>query len=559
MKTMLSQKYLRTLLQLAWVASLIFILSCSKDGEDTPPEISEPINGHLVESEGIAAEDLGEEQGSIGILIDIRNVVRKGYMPTVAEIDVDAQEGDYSTSLAIDEFTNMARLAIPVADLSGTALSELRDGVPMTITLKDADGGTVLEQVFTAESFRENGTRVVIDAKELPMLNNKLVINTELSYYIHLVYNGQFTNRILESGNQSEIEDYHYTGTPFSIGPKENAMNMENVFTQFKLIPVSGKEDTFYIKAVWGEFYFSHWMDIDYWLYYKEDATSLPVDFEFTMEIQESGNIRIKNYLGDYIHVHKDSEGNINTLMHTSTGAPEGAIVGEFRLIPSTIKWEVESLATKYLEPILPSVNTSFGINSTLSNCTSGTLEQEVVFEETIQTTTTVAWEESIELTSESTSSFSATVGVSTSVSFFGQGVDVSAEATKEYSTTTGFTSSQTQYQDAQNTKSNVFSVTRSIEVQPGSAVLVYDAYQTYSNVQMPFIQRFRVRGTDTKDGIALTGEEIKSQFVFSHFNGVITKVESDFVEVTLRGTTTLDNLVDARNDAIEVANDCGG
>lgn len=556
MKTSRTKNHLHLFLHLVLGATLLLFLSCSKD-EESPTTTSEPDSGELVESAGITAKELGEERGSLGILIDTRAVVKKGYLPTVAEVVVNAVEGDYSDIIAIDEFTNLGRLSIAVEDLAEAALAELRNGVSLDIILKDSDETIVSEQSFSAESFRENGTLVVMDAKSLPLLNNTLMVNTELPHYIHLVYNEEFTNHVLESDDPSNLNRSHYTGTPFGIGPKASTMNMENVSSQFRLLPVSGKEDTYFIKAAWDEFYFGQWEDTDYWLFFTTNRDFLPQGFEFTLEMQESGNIRMKNYNGDYIYVHKDANGNINNLMHTSTGAPDNAIIAEFRLIPSTIQWEVESIVTKYLDPILPAVNTSFGINSTLSNCTSGTLEQEVVFEESIETSTTVAWEESIALTAERTSSFSTTVAASTSFSFFDIGVDASAEATKEYSTTTGFEIGQSTFEEASKVVTKNYALNRTIEVPPNSAVLVYDAYQTYNNVKMPFVQRFRIRGTDINDGIVLSGEEIKSQFAFSHFNGVISKTESDFVEVTLRGTITLDNYVDAKNEALEVPNEC--
>lgn len=531
MKTKYFNKYVNPFLYLTAATVLLFFAGCSKD-DGTP--VTEP-NNEFIESQGIAEEELGVDLGSIGILIDTRNIAKKGYLPAKAEISVEATEANLSQTIDIDPLTNLGRLAIPVKDLSVAALAELREGVALEVVVKDTADTVLKMQTFSAESFRENGTRLDIDATQLPIQGNTLSINPDIAYYMQLVVNGELTNITLEA--EEPAPSFAYGGYEINILAKENNMVAPNPLSKFNLLPVSGKEDTYYIK-VKGEDLYLEYRNPNATLTYQSNITGLMESFEFTFEIQESGNVRIKSSTGDSMQIRNQE-------------------IDEVRIIASTIKWEIESLVTKYMDPILPPANTSFGVNSTLSNCSSGTLEQEFSFEETIETTTTTGWEESIELSSESTTSFSATVGVSTSVEFFGSGVEVSAEATSGYSSTRGFTSNDSSYSEGTDSKSKTFSLTRTIEVLPGSAVLVYDAYQTYSDVEIPFVQRFRVRGSDDNSGTSLTGEQIKSQFVFNYFNGVITEVESDYVEVTVRGVLKLDDLVDARNDVIEVANNC--
>ena len=90
----------------------------------------------------------------------------------------------------------------------------------------------------------------------------------------------------------------------------------------------------------------------------------------------------------------------------------------------------------------------------------------------------------------------------------------------------------------------------------------MYDAYQTYSNVEIPFVKRFRIRGNQVNPAnnaviVPMTGAEIMTQFSFVGFDGVITAIASDYIEITVRGTTHLDNIVQAQSEVRDVSADC--
>jgi len=69
-------------------------------------------------------------------------------------------------------------------------------------------------------------------------------------------------------------------------------------------------------------------------------------------------------------------------------------------------------------------------------------------------------------------------------------------------------------------------------------------------------VQRFRVRGA--LEGNALSGEEIMSQFHFNGFNGIVTEVGSDYIEVNVKGFTKVDKLIDTETSAEDVQTSCG-
>ena len=81
--------------------------------------------------------------------------------------------------------------------------------------------------------------------------------------------------------------------------------------------------------------------------------------------------------------------------------------------------------------------------------------------------------------------------------------------------------------------------------------------YQSYENVRVPYVQRFRVKGTYQEDGEDLTGEEILTQFSFNGFNGVVTEVGNNYIEVTVRGNNVIDRLIDTKTVADDTPADC--
>ena len=139
----------------------------------------------------------------------------------------------------------------------------------------------------------------------------------------------------------------------------------------------------------------------------------------------------------------------------------------------------------------MPAVDTSFGFNSTLVNCGSGNLTQEVGVEQNITTSQTVGWDSSISVATRNTFGAEVTVGVSAEASFFGVGASASVEASASYEFSREVTASQSQFGEATSEITNSYFTSREVTVPSGNASLVYDAYQTYSNVQVPFVKRW--------------------------------------------------------------------
>jgi hypothetical protein len=280
---------------------------------------------------------------------------------------------------------------------------------------------------------------------------------------------------------------------------------------------------------------------------------ALLANYHFTIEKVEDGIYTIHSVLGDkplvfdpgdpvYLQVQEDAE-NEQTAY--------------FRILLFDIDWDIQAIGYKHLQPVLPPSQTSFAFNSTLINCSSGELTQVVGVSESRESKSISSWEESMSLSSSSEASVSVTVGAEVETGFFGNSGTVSTSVTGSYTTTTSRTRTQTRSGALEQTETVVVSSERTITVPPGKATLVSDIYQSYENVRIPFIQRFRVKGNYREDGLPLSGEEILTQFSFNGFNGVVTAVGSNYIEVTVRGTNVIDRLIDTKTVAEDTPADC--
>ncbi|EZH75778.1 hypothetical protein ATO12_03045 [Aquimarina atlantica] len=537
-----------------FLSGIIALTSCSKDDEPVTPESEQPISD-INEEDGISKNDLETNKGDIGIIIDARNVAKKGYSPVTAEVKIDATQGDYSKSLVLNEFTNVASISIPIEDLSDAAVNELKEGVSVTIDIKDKEGKTIRTETFTKVSFQKNGTALKISVSTLTEKKKPLSFNSAIPYHVQVVVDGELSNLGIATVETSDGRIF-----PKYIKDAFNAIN--KIKAQYYLSPVPGKEATFYIRTVGSNHY---WRTLriqqnstNHLVYEELDNQNLTTEeHEFIIETNDDGSVYIKNNTHGYIRRAKDAPAISGHAM--TTGYEDQYYqLANLRIVPATIQWKIDSFGkTEFMKPILPSAETSFGFNSTLVNCSQGTLEQEVGAEISEESSTTIGWEESIELSSESTYEVSASVEASASAKFFGVGVDVTATASTGYSVSKGMTTSNTGFGEKSVSKTQTFFSNRTIEVLPKTGVLVYDAYQSYKNVIIPFVQRYRVRGTDTSNNETLTGNEIVSQFSFNNFDGVITTIGSDFVEITVRGTMKLDNLIETQSKVKEVTTTC--
>lgn len=531
---------------------LLLVFGCSKEDDG-----SGSGDGEIEQTNGITVDELENYSGDLGIRIDLRNLARKGYKPATILIDLDTNHGDYDGELTVDTFTNIAQLNIPIEDLSSDAEDELRNGVPIDINVFDDTNAEIISESYSILSLEENGNDVLIDGNTLAFNDVELEFKLEMPHFLQTVdANGNYGTYAVEkpaSAGDTGVELYEDYS---SYSPSWSNH-------QYYFYKIPNETNVF---AIWSK-HTNRYLTIGNssrvlrqsgaYSYPTNDPNTIGSDYKFIVKKESNGLYSISGYSDEKPLRRFNNSGNIS--WHTNNSGE----VQYFRILALNTQWDIQQLDTEYMSPILPAVDTSFGFNSTLVNCGNGSLSQEVGIQRDVTTSRTIGWEESLSISSREEFGGSVTVGVEAEANFFGGSVTASAEATATYNFSQEVTASQSQFEEMGSEETNTYFSSRIVTVPSGSASLVYDAYQTYSNVKIPFVKRMRifVNHIDPQNNNVLVGElsgvEIATQLRINNFNGIITNIESDYVEVTLRGTSILDNMVDTQSEVRDVAANC--
>ena len=524
---------------------LISFIGCSKDDGDPDPG---PGDGEVEQTNGISAEDLDNYQGDLGILINTRKLEKKGYKPSKVNITTSATLGDYDQQIDVDEFTNIAQLSISVEDLTEAAEEELRNGVDLDIQILDNTNAVIISEAFTIVSFEENGNQVDVDATPLNYTAEDLNFKEGMRHYLQTANSdGSYGSTIVNKPGSGSTANT-------LLNTKQSSFNPGTTSEQFYIYKFPNEENTFAIWSAITNRYLA--TDGNDKTFRQSGAVSYPsgisdnslhVRYRFKIKREANG-----------LYTINDMDDNPMRRFGSNWRTLGSNAIEYFRIIALDIQWEPQVLDTKHSQPIFPSVDTSFGFNSTLRNCGSGSLEQEVGIQRDVTTTYTTSQSETIGLSSRVTTNVDVSVSATAEASFFGNGGSVTGEVSAGLEVSTEASSSSTVGSEYSTSETNTFFSNRTVTVPAGSASLIYDAYQTYSNVRVPYVKRIRLKGTQNNNGSgALSGQEIATQLKVTSFSGVITNIGSDFVEITIRGNMYLDNIVDTLTEVQDVAANC--
>lgn len=544
----------QNMLHLVAIVIASVCLACGSNEDPTPSG-----GGNIVEEPGISVNKFETHAGDVGFVINARDVVRKGYRPTQAVIQIAAKSGDFSQTIPLDAFSFMGQIKIPVVNLTEEARKELSAGVPVSLTLKDKDGKDIITDAsLSSVSFLPNPEPQLVNASSLEETEEAGTIHLSESadYYLQVVK--QDGTPLNQSMRWNQIDEYGDVMTTSS----NNAFAGDQPDHVLKFVPVPDKRNTFYIRvAATNEFiYNSHVFNTAELVVRPHTGpknshkTSLELFFpaarpsaEFKFEKVKDGVYTIRN------------NDNRPVKVATGIGLTYDYINAEpvfWRIVSKDISWTAQSIGTDIITPVLPAAQTGFSFNSTLKNCGNGNLEQTVGADFSEERMNTIGWEESISINNSNTQSISATVGVDFDAKFFGFGAKYSASVTGSLEWSRSVTSENSNYESQTTTKKENYFSSRTITVPSGSASLVYDAYQFYENVRVDYVQRLRLSGID-EYGVPLTGEQIMSLFQFTRFNGVVNIIEANSVVFTLRGHSILDKFIETQSSVDDVPANC--
>lgn len=542
----------------SYLLLLLVIVACSKD--DSGDDSGNPSNG-IEELQGVDLNEFETDAGELGISISAREIARKGYKPTKAELSITATSIPIDTVIPFDEFNNLANLAFKNENLSNEQQTELRDGVAIQVKVLDENDAEIASKDISKLSFASSPDEEEISAKDLEDLLAKVAIREDVKHFVQIVTGD--SEDIYGAPNSIFFPNTVLLNTPIVVtlleGLDYNSVNTET-FTTYRFEELPGEEGVFTIAVHNGS-------DIHY-LYIVPANSELRIQSKANL-IRNGGNNTgtPPNYKFKIDKV----EPGLYTITPTFTGNPLSLIndrlnagsnstnTAYFRILSFDIDWDIQAIESKFMKPILPPNNTAEAYNSTLRNCSSGLLTQSVGKSQSLQTTEILGWEESMSVSSTKDYSVSVTIGVEAETSFFGNGGKVSSSVTGSYGFSKSRTKTSTKSGGYEKSETTTISFERTQEVPSGTAITVADVYQTYENVRIPYVQRFRIKGNYQEDGQALTGEEITTQFAFNSFTGVITDVQADYIEVTVRGTNVIDRLIEVETISKDVESNCGG
>ncbi len=550
------------------------ILDADSDGvvdanDDCPNEAGTVNNqgcpesvGEIIETTGqITEDDFEKFAGEIGMIINARNIAKKGYTPTTADITIDATNGDYSQTVGIEPITFLGQVRISAEGLNAAALEELENGVAVSIEIKDANSNTIISDEFSAIIFRANPQPVSLNDTNLEETeaSTTIALKEDTPYYMQSVNSdGQpleqalrvntsagFGNIMTRTSNPSfsgveEEPDFIFNFVPFPDEPNTYAIKMQadgRFFSVANGLTIQGQTVDAPRLSFFDDF----------------DAVLARPDVESYKFIIQKVSDGVYNIVSKPTNRVLRVRGGIGFVLNDNSGDD----IVLMRIISNSLEWSAEDIGTTFLAPILSAPGTDFGANSTLTNCGTGELSQTVGSDKTVSSTNSVAWEEKYSLTLAASTSVSATVGTEFEAGFFGNTANYNAEVSTTTEVSASATAESSFSGENQRQVEETIFFQRTVTVPPGSASLVYDVAQVYDNTKVQFVQRFRLRAIES--GNPLSGEELRSQLQFSRFSGVVLQAGSDFIDITVKGTLTLGKVLSAKSEVQDVEANCGG
>jgi len=517
-------------------------------------------DGDPTQDDGATDGDLTTNEGTVGFFVDVRELARRGYAPQRVSLEFTGAFADLSEEIGVDQRTSVATFQKSRTEFTQSELSALGSGVDVTVRVLDEAGDELESRAFSAPVDSSNRF-FTIDTNRLRQFP-PVTLDPNTPYLLQAIAPGSPVDGHLYKLRTSTIDQTQPFWRPITYA---NDFNIEDV-TNLPLY-------SFYFEEAGNNL---QWLKLDDtavdpgnqlyvglgggdYLYTFEGANSFepysPNDVRMRVEQDENGLLRIDPLpIGQNTRLELLTQGGVNLVGISDTNSSAYIPV---RAIAADVDWEVEFLGTEFNPPILPPAQLDFATRTTIENCSDATLSQTVGQKESYTRSTTMSTSESLELFSSSTETTSVTTSVEVGGAFKGLGASASVEATEQWSYTTSETTTSSNTFSATDSKTiEVFSE-RTVTVPPNTAIEAYDAVATFDNVTLPFVKVVRVRGTRTPGGPALTGEQIVTQLVTSQFGGVITNVRSDYVDVTIRGTATVQNYFETQIGTRRIPDGC--
>ena len=517
---------------------MLIMAGCKKDKVDrqVDPVITPTVN-----------VDLPTDPGEVGLVIDAREIFRKGYIATEAVVTFP-EFPDFNETLDIDPVLNVATLRIPNDSLTEVQKAAFAAGITTDIIIR-GEGQDLAHY---------NNKRVLDDSGEPLMLETDkkkrmppVMLKENIPYYVQpeeVGGEGTFPpGGVLKSISPVQY-DFRLPETP-----EPNSFNFI-----YYVKPVDGSANTYYILRADDDkptftptFYFS--LRGDNVVEVTTDQTKA-LAFEFEQDADGWARIRQKGTTDKYLTI---IEGTVSTSDDQKALSMNVGTGNRFRFISASITWSGEDRGTIYQQPIMPASIIEFAYQSTIKNCSSGTLTETVGLTKSRTSTRSMETSESLQLYASATVGVGFKVGAEFGAKVPAVGeVKANVEFSENLSITTGVTTSSENKKSKVNEQTSEVSRSRTLEVLPRTGVEVYDAVRVVKNPRSPFTQVLRLKGA-YKDGTKLSGDELLTQMLFNFVEGVPVKIGADYIDISIRGEVFINEMFETETGAKDVPNPC--
>jgi hypothetical protein len=543
-------------------------------------------------------------KGQIGLQISARKTAAYGHNPATATIElVDDVLPGFPAVVQLGPYSMMGTLSLPVADLSDDEISTYARGINLKITLWDVDGQFIVDRTMSRVVLQSNPVPIEVFNEDLEDKFAKLKLDASTEYFIQRV-KGDGTpvdSGWTYNGNQyrKAIVDTAGIQTAMASPMNESAKRFLHQFIEFENDPgyyaIKNVDQNSFVKissieqAQGNAGNGNRYKFRQLFLTVSADApdTNAPNSnswnrWKFKIEKERNGVYIIKAKIselsgqGDLALRHLDgwparspasaasgwgfttdteahlywyTAGRNQYADNTTATTPT-----RWRIVSTNIDWEVRSAGAEVVQSIIPAPQIGIAYESDESNCGSQILETETGIERSTETTVYAEWSESLSTLSSQTH----TLGWELSMSIDSPvGPSYSASVSGEHSFHTENSRTQTTTTGQSTTETVTFASRKLVKVPQNTIAYIKASYETYDDIEVGFVQRLQLRGADRKTGRYLTGDEIRSQLQTTKFNGVVTSVEEDMVELSIRGTAVVSNLVKGRTSVVERPLDC--
>ncbi len=527
-------------------------------------------------------------KGEIGFTLDLRDFAKLGHRPVLVELQpVGAFGGVFGggpVTVPLGNGTYMGKYAkslefFRLADREDVQ-ERLEAGIDFNVRIFGAESVNSEGEITGPPLFDQNQVNplrsVVFSSKpnvvkvivpNLPDLYTDLDLREDTYYYIEqvdLAGNPLGKGMYFDSNNNRYISK---ANIPLNAVPGDAETN-KFLFRFYKW--PGDIENRYVIQNVHTGKFVQDW---DYHFDSSKDPHSVLINGNrWTVDAVSNGTwtgthiFRFeKTGSGSYeMFSHRDRIRLAGTRLISSTywpGNPTPAIQSRWRVVSTNIDWQVQTLKSDMLEPILGPPQVGIAYESIEINC--GTEENVVVetgVERSATTTLSAEWQESLSTMSSSSHSLGWEVSLEVGGGFFG-GPKYSGSLSGEHTWTTENSRTVTDTTGTESSETVTYSSAKTIQVEKGTGVRVKATYETYDDLQVTFAQRLLMRGVDKTTGLYLTGQEIKTQLLSTGFNGVIDEPQDgdDHVVVSLRSNANVSNLIKGYNTVTPVEANCEG